>query len=238
LSAESARRIREALTETLLQETSNQPLPGAWKLLIEDCCTWRTGSQLSRQLLGALRGHFGSNVIREILLAVAGVKVSRTCMSDSQLDLFCRIAEHHGFGLVTSSERYVHRRDSGKGGSSNSIERLAGPEEEGGLRNVYVATDSGLAKTGEMLEEAGDDENFGLLLGIPRCCREFYVRVRSIAAARQNDLVLLTLESTGGAMPYDPWVNYPANYFGPGLISFFPCSFRCRNAAAVARSTF
>jgi hypothetical protein len=64
------------------------------------------------------------------------------------------------------------------------------------------------------------------------------MRLRPKAAAAQNDFVLFALDNTAGPMPYDFWLNYPATYFGPALISFFPCSFRCANAAAVARSTF
>jgi len=241
LSAESSQRIRDALTETLLRECSDAIEPrlhGAWSLLIEDGCTWKAQARLDNGLLCALRGHFGSNIIREILLAAAGVKISRTCLSDARLELLRGIAEEHGFEIAAGSERYIHRRDSGKGGSSNSIERLALPGEEAGLRNVYIGTDASLAKTGEMLEESGDDENFGRLLGIPSCCREAYIRASPLASASQNDCVLPALDNTNGQMPYDSWVNYPAAYFGPGLISFFPCSFVCSNAAAVARSSF
>lgn len=249
LSAGSSQRIREALTEMLLQERARQESqegaaagetarPGPWDLLIEEGCTWRARFPLSRQLFCDLREHFGSNVIKEILLAAAGVKVSRTCLSDAKLDLLRGIARHHGFEIGAGSKRYIHRRDIGKGGSSNSIERVAGLEEEGGLRNVYIATDSGLCEAGEMLEEAGDDEVFGTLLGIPACCREAFVRLGPLASTKQNDFVLPALDNTDGEMPYDSWVNYPANYFGPGLMSFFPCSFVCSNAAAVAKSTF
>ena len=211
--------------EALLPESARQAgegsdavtpeFPGPWNLLREDCCTWRDPPLLDRQLYSDLRGHFGNNVIREILLAAAGVKLSRTCLPDSKLELLRGIAGRRGFEVTASSERYLHRPDLGKGGASNTIERLAGPEEEGGLRNVYIAADPSLAKAGEMLEQASDDENFGLLLGIPSCCREAYMQGSSIASARQNDFVVLALDNTSGTMPYDFWVNYPANYFGP-----------------------
>jgi hypothetical protein len=234
LSAASARRVREAMAAALRE----QPLDGPWNLLLEDGCTWRTQPRLNRQLLCDLRGHFGGNVIREILLAAGGVKLSRACLSDPQLDLMRGLAERHGFGITASVECYIHRRDAGKGGSSNAIERVAGPGEEGGLHNVYIASDEYLATTGAMLEKAGDDENFGVLLGIPACCREAFIRLSPIASAAQNDFVLLALDHTAGALPYDFWLNYPATYFGPALLSFFPCSFLCPRAAAVARSTF
>jgi hypothetical protein len=249
LSADSSRRVRRALTEAVLRDTVQREseerlvgvapaLPRPWDLFLEEGCTWRAGRGLDNQLLQHLRGLFDDTVVREILLAAAGVKISRTCLSDAKLELLRPAAEQHAFEVVASSKRYIHRRDSGKGGSSNSIERVAGPTEEGGLRNVYIAADANLAKAGQMLEEAGDDENFGLLLGIPQCCREAFVRWIPIASAKQNDFVLPALDNTSGEMPYNFWLNYPANYFGPGLIGFFPCSFQCANAAAVARSTF
>lgn len=45
------------------------------------------------------------------------------------------------------------------------------------------------------------------------------------------------LENTCGTIPYDWRLNYPAQYFGCSLLSFFPCSFRCPAAAAVADRT-
>jgi hypothetical protein len=240
LSADSARRVRHALTEALLRERANDPasLRGPWNLLLEDCCTWRDGGDLSRELFLDLRGHFGAHLVREILLAAAGVKISRTCLADQEVDLLRGVAARHGFAVVASKERYLHHRDAGKGGSSNAVDRLAGPDEANGLRNVYIAMDVALAETGQMLEAAGDDENFGVLLGIPSCCRQAFIRMRPIVSAGQNDFVLPALDNTSGPIPYDPWLNYLANYFGPGLLSFFPCSFRCANAAAVAANTW
>jgi hypothetical protein len=215
-----------------------QTLPGPWNLLLEEGCTWRVRPPLDAELFCDLQRQFGSNVIREILLAAAGVKLSRICLSDARLEVLRGIAQRYGFTAVASSERYIHRRDLGKGGTSNTIERLSDPGEAGGLRNVYIAADAGLASAGKMLEEAGDDDNFGALLGIPSCCREAFARMSAVALVSQNDFVLPALDNTHVAMPYDPWVNYLANYFGPGLISFFPCSFACSKAAAVARDTF
>jgi hypothetical protein len=185
-----------------------------------------------------MRGQFNDNIIREVLLAAADVKISRTCLSEPQVEVLRGIADQHGFQLLASRERYIHRLDTGKGGACNGIERLAGPTENSGLRNVYIAADASLAEAGKLLEEAGDDELFGTLLGIPSCCREAYKRFKDIARVKQNDCVPHVLGNTVGAMPYDPWLNYVATYFGRSLLSFFPCSFQCRAAGAVARSTF
>lgn len=244
LSAESVERIRAALIAQVLAEGDDHETKqraeacGPWNLLVDPGCTWRTQKLLDPDLCTTLREHFGNSASREILLAAAGVKLSRTCLSNAQLNVLQGIAERHGFAVSASSESYIHRADVGKGGSANAIDRKANPGEEGGLRNVYIAADASLTDAGQMLEEAGDDEIFGTLLGIPWCCREAYMRLSPVASAKQNDFVMLALDNTQGSGPYNYWTNYPATYFGFGLISFFPCSFRCPNAASVAKSTF
>ena len=249
LSDESVARILEVLRTTLTAELSTQKLnacedsvdltiEGPWGMLVDESSVWKARTRLSVELYADMRGYFSDNVVREVLLAAAGVKLSRTCLSDAKLALLQIIAEKHDFVLVTSSERYLHGRDIGKGGASNSIQRRAEPWEKKGLRNVYVASDASVAVAGKMLEEAAVDEMFGMFLGIPACCRKAFTRFKSMAEAKQNDFIPFVLDSTSGLMPYDYWLNYPANYFGRCLISFFPCSFLCTAAANIARATF
>jgi hypothetical protein len=238
LSADSTARIKDVLVARIRQERAERKTVGPWDLLIDENCTWCGQTLLDRSLFFALRKCFGGNVTREILLAAAGVKVSRTCVSDAQLGYLLDLENRYGFAVRASSERYVHRRDIGKGGSSNTVERVADADHPAALRNVYVAVSEDLVEAAQMLEEAGDDEIFGTLLGIPRCCREAFMKGSSQAAAKQNDFVLLTLDNTQGPIPYDYWLNYPANYFGSALLSFFPCSFRCIEASKIARHTY
>jgi hypothetical protein len=249
MPAEAKKRIHAALKKTLEEELAKAwqalgvegakpTFHGPWSMLVSEHDARVARACLSSELYAQIRGQFNDNLIREILLAAAGVKISRTCLSDAKLDFLHGIADQHSFHLLASRERYIHRRDRGKGGVSNHIERVAGPKEDHGLRNVYIASDASLAEAGKLLEEAGDDQLFGVLLGIPLCCCEAYARFQPIAAAKQNDLIPLLLEHTPGAMPYDPWLNYMANYFGRALLSFFPCSFQCPAASTVARSTF
>jgi len=211
---------------------------GPWSMLDGDGGAWAEPTHLSRELFARIRGEFSDDIVREILLAAAGVKVSRTSLSDVKFALLRSIAARYDFCVLASRDRYIHRRDEGKGGCCNAIDRVARPGEDTGLHFVYIASDTSLTEAAKLLEEAGDDQLFGMLLGIPTCCREAYGRFQPTAMAKQFDLVPLVLENTPGKMPYDPWVNYPAVYFGRALLSFFPCSFRCLAASAAARSTF
>jgi hypothetical protein len=239
VSAESMRRIADVLKKTLIEQLAKQGNPqpalaGPWSMLASECGGWRRQAHLSPALYARMRGQFSDDLVREVLLAAAGVKISRSCLSDSELETLRAISARHGFELLASKERYSCRPDMGKGGASNTI----GPADANGLRIVYIASSANLVAVGKLLEDAGDDEVFGTLLGIPTCCREAYARFKPQALARQNDFLPFLLDNTSGTMPYDPWLNYLSQYFGRTLISFFPCSFRCPAAAMVARTTF
>ncbi len=236
--------LRQALDDTLAAEVragnpgaNGQRLSGPWGMFFDEHSAWDSATCLNRGLYLDLKDHFDDNMTREILLAAADVKISRTSLTDARLPLLRAAAERHGFQILPSEDRWILQPDRGKGGWANRVDRLAQPQEEGAIRNVYMASDTTLAETGKMLDEAGEDDLFGALLGIPACCREAFGRFRSLAAEKQCDFVPYVSQNTSGAMPYDWRLNYIAQYFGRSLLSFFPCSFRCPAAAAVAEST-
>jgi hypothetical protein len=237
--------LRQALNEQLQSEAgatdlgSNRwRLSGPWGAFFEEHNAWDDATRLNRDLYLELSGQFDDNLIREILLAAADVKISRTSLTDAKIGILQVAAERHGFQIATSKDRWILRADQGKGGWANRAERLAEPGEACGVRNVYIASDTTLAETGKMLDEAGEDDLFGALLGIPSCCREAFERAKQLAAEKQYDFVPFVLQNTRGSMPYDWRLNYTAQYFGCSLLSFFPCSFRCPAAAIVADRTF
>jgi hypothetical protein len=235
-------RLRSILRQTLDEQLQSEAggngarLPGPWGVFFEEHSAWDAETRLDPDLYRELTGLFDDNLVREILLAAADVKISRTCLSKTKLDLLGGIAERHGFQIITSEDQWILRADQGKGGWVNQMGRLAAPGEIG-VYNVYIASDATLAETGKMLDEAGEDDLFGALLGIPACCREAFERCKPLAAEKQNDFVPYVLKNTNGPMPYDWRLNYPAQYFGRSLLSFFPCSFQCSAAAAVADKT-
>jgi hypothetical protein len=235
-------RLRSILRHTLdeqlqADQSSSRRLPGPWATFFNECHAWDGTAKVNRDLYQSLRGQFDDNQIREVLLATADIKISRTCLTAEKTSLLEAAAAHYGFNIAVSDNRWILRADRGKGGWANQAERLAAPGEAGSVGNVYIASDVTLAETGKMLDEASEDDLFGALLGIPACCREAFEKSKPLAAAMQNDFVPYVLENTPGAMPYDWRLNYTAQYFGASLLSFFPCSFRCPAAAAIADQT-
>ena len=200
--------------------------------------TFRPISGETQTLFHNLCDKFNDNILREIVLASAGLKVSRTCMYPQELEFFLPLAQENNLQVVLSENKYVHLQDMGKGGWSNSIERVVPSDYPDGMFNVYMASDVRLAELSLHSEELSDEDSFGLLLGIPECCREAYLRFQPLAQLKQNDFVPLVLDNTRGTPPYNFWNNYVSQYFGRTILSFFPCSFNCSKAARVAQITF
>ena len=195
-------------------------------------------SKETRDLFCKLRDRFNDNMMREVVLASCGLKVARTCMSDDDLLTFLPVAEQNNLKVALSPEKYMHRRDIGKGGWSNSLECAVPTDHEAGLFNVYIATDKYMADLGLKTEAHNYEDEFGLLLGIPECCRNAYMEGHELARLKQNDLVPIVLDNTTGHPPYNFWNNYVAQYFGRALLSFFPCSFNCTFSADLAQRSF
>src|SRR5437899_1058216 len=126
--------MRRTLEEHLAG--ADPAMAGPWRMLLDESGAWQSGATLNPAILALMRGQFDDNMTREVLLAAAGVKVSRTCLDDALLDVLRSIGVAHSFAVLASDERYIHRADTGKGGSANGIERQAQPGEPGGLRNV------------------------------------------------------------------------------------------------------
>jgi hypothetical protein len=241
-------RLRTMLRQTLDEQTQaeaaaagpsgEKPLfTGPWNALFEEHSTWDSAQQLNPALYKDLRCQFDDNLVREILLAAADIKISRTGMKEGKLLLLRAAAERHGFHIATGDSQWSPCADRGKGGWANRMTRLGEAAESNGLRTVYIASDTALAETGRMLDEAGQDDLFGALLGIPPCCRAMFDEYKHLAAEKQYDFVPFVLDSTMDTMPFDWRLNYTAQYFGGSLLSFFPCSFCCPAAVAVADKT-
>src|ERR1051326_2771690 len=192
----------------------------------------------TKDLFEALKDKFNDNMLREVILASCGLKIARTCLSKDDLGAFLPVAERNNLKVIVSSEKYLHRKDIGKGGWSNSLERVVPADYDGGLFNVYVGTEEYLAALGLRTEEQNCEDEFGLLLGIPYCCRQAYMQNHHLARLKQNDLIPFVLDNTVGPPPFNFWNNYIAQYFGRALLSFFPCSFNCTLAAYLAQTSF
>jgi hypothetical protein len=232
--------LRRALKEQFadLGQPTGDSMPGPWRNFFVEGSEWPSEVRLDHDLYEELKRCFDTNVTREILFAAADMKISRVTLKQKYVGRLQAIADRFGFALACSAIKCVPIVDCGKGRWANRGRPATRANEKGALCNVYIASGGALAETGRMLDEAGEDDLFGALLGIPACCRRAYDLFRPLAAEKQNDFLPFVLDNTRGSMPFDWRLNYAAQYFGPSLLSFFPCSFDCPAAARVAETTF
>jgi len=86
--------------------------------------------------------------------------------------------------------------------------------------------------------EIKDDERFGEALSYPDCCRSAFERNFQIAIKKQGDLVPLVADQTLDPGPWPFLLNTPARYFLRQVISFYPCSYTCREALNLAKGYY
>jgi hypothetical protein len=173
--------------------------------------------------------------IRDIICAAAGLKVSRIVATGEMTELIRSLVEPLGVSIVLSDRKYVSVPDSGKGKWSNRCKGVS-PDSADGNWHVFLATDRDLAERAYHFQKSGDHDSLGQLLGIPDCCRHFYVQYASQAA--QGDLLPFIFRNTDREKDFDFWTNYGARYFGYTLLGFAPCSFVCERAAEMAKSVW
>src|SRR5277367_4504410 len=137
---EGLRRIlRETLDAQLQTEAGVNAnghrlrLPGPWAAFFEEQNAWDETTQLNRDLYLELTGHFDNNTIREILLAAADIKISRTTLTREKITALHVAAERHGFQILPGNNQWILRPDQGKGGWANQVERQATPDEAGAV---------------------------------------------------------------------------------------------------------
>jgi hypothetical protein len=178
------------------------------------------------------------SVIREVLQAYFGVKVSRTSISDRQLPCFVAVIESYGMYIGVSQQKYFASPDTGKGGWCNAPPIILEGDSQIGEHFIYIGKYPEKVLLALQSEESGFETSFAESLGIPKCCSEFYLKEIESARRVQNDLLPFSFKNSSKIYPLDFWTNMASQYFGYGLNSFFPCSFNCPNSSDVALQTF
>jgi hypothetical protein len=192
-----------------------------------------------RECYEALRRiELGAISIKEILCAVAGLKVTRVSVADRERFALEQLLPSQGLEFVVSETKRRVARDHGKGGWSNKFADAAPVDDPDGYWTVYVGTQSDILAWAHSSDVSSRNNLFGEALGIPECCRRFFDDNIKQAFVRQGDLLLFTLHNTKASPPFNRWVNYACQYFGYCLLSFAACSFDCAHAARVAQRTY
>jgi hypothetical protein len=173
--------------------------------------------------------------IRDVVCAAAGFKVSRIAASNEQANLIRSLLEPCGTSVVFSDCKFLSVRDSLKGTWSNRCREISASSSDGRW-HLFIAKDRHLAEEARVCQKRKDYDSLGALLGIPECCRHFYIQIAE--QTRDGDLLPFIFRNTGAARSFDFWTNYGARYFGYSFLAFAPCSFICDQAAGAAKKVW
>ena len=175
---------------------------------------------------------------REILSAWSGMKVARIAVRPPLLNQTIACLNQLDLVFHVLPDLIFAKRDIGKGGWSNKYDEREGLPASKGDYAVYVSTSKKNLTQAVNADIHGDEGEFGVNLGIPSCCVDFYLNHQDAAYQKQNDFVPLVAANTKGLHSFSFWNNYVSQYFGYSFLSFFPCSFTCEHAARMAQNTY
>ena len=167
--------------------------------------------------------NFGAHKALEVYLAERGLKITRTLMNDTELDRFLSSVSESNIQILLSKEKFLLGADVGKGGYGNSFGAAVPTDHPQGYFCVYIGRDLLELDEARRLDESGDDECFGRMLGIPECCRFHFAENKKRFSNTQNDPSLFIKQDSSMI----PWCSHFPMYFGYGLFSHFPCSLDC-----------
>lgn len=188
------------------------------------------------ELYASLRDKMTFQALREVLLAAHGLKVARLCPQEGDIPAIVEILEKTGLYIGLHKHKLLLSADQGKGGwiSGYGIELPLETPVDGFLQ-MYIGRNAEHVLAAQKAEHTYQYAYFGKLLGYPPCCIEFYEKNLKTAEMEQGDFFLDLLTASinylGGKLPVFPSLtNIGAQYFGYGLLSFYPCSFFCPHA--------
>ena len=203
-----------------------------------------TDTPIYNELFKSVRHQLDRQALREILLAAHGKKISRLSLPEGQIPEIVTELERAGLWVDLHHQKQILNQDQGKGGWASGY-GLEVPVESPlpGYVLLYTGTDPAKVLAAKKAEYAHQHRTFGTFLGYPPCCIGFYETHLAQAECEQGDFILPLLEvslteKSGKPDIFPAWTNVAAQYFGYGLISFYPCSFFCEQAAAAAQEAW
>jgi hypothetical protein len=189
-------------------------------------------------VLHKLTDRLSNTATREVLEALAGRKVSRIALSENHIPWLENIIHSMNGSILKGYEPFLHQPDQGKGDWSSKSIQTKVPNHLIPSWQLFIAKEEKHARLARDLEMYNEEKTFGMFLGIPECCAEFYVQNRHNAMKIQNDFTLFSAINSPHIESLPFWTNTLTQYFGSTLISFAPCSFTCPHAIKVAMNNY
>jgi hypothetical protein len=174
---------------------------------------------------------------KEIIEACLGLRVTRLQLSPKGVTALLALGEEFSFGVVTGRYGIRSVPTHGLGQWADGIGEATDLGDPNAAVNVYLAHTEELAERGRRAEEEYGDDAFGEILGIPRCCRDFYQRELTDVAKGTQSFHWMVARSMECHKNAAAGCNFFGRYFGGSLLSHFPCSLSCEKSVEIARQT-
>lgn len=189
------------------------------------------------QILKALNSRLSDTATREVLEALAGRKVTRIGLSENHIPWLMACVEEAGGYAIKGYAPFESEADKGKGGWSSRAKNAEPRADVIASWQIYIAVTKEASLIARELELEHREVEFGRVLGIPKCCCQFYQATRPLAETMQNDFTLFSHRATTGDGAYPLWTNTLPQYLGSSFLSFAPCSYRCSHAIRYAQNS-
>ncbi|MBI2652585.1 hypothetical protein HYX00_03920 [Candidatus Woesearchaeota archaeon] len=168
----------------------------------------------------------------EVLYVIEGIKpCARILVFEDELNKVIDFLNERGIKTSISDFKVLKRNIQSEFYSDKSI-KISKNSPQKGYLFVYLSKNKEIAEKAKLVEENNNHYEFGLLLGYPRCCCEFFQKNFN---ENNADLTLKILENSNGyEFPF--YNNIAARHFDVSLLSHFPHSFECKPSIEIAKT--
>lgn len=176
-------------------------------------------------MIQKLRATFGSKTkAQEIILLLHDAKtVVRQAFTEEEMDKVIRFCMINKIHFVKSHFKVIFTDDESY---SNGGIRIPETDERPGYYFIYFSKDEQQAWLAAYYEMINNHKDFGLLLGYPSCCVDFFCQNFN----QQN--------TNPQHLPTNPWTNLTHRNDDAVLLSHFPCSSDCHASIQLAQQNF
>ena len=168
----------------------------------------------------------------EVLYVFEGVKpCARILVFEDEMQNARNFLNENKICTTISDFKVIKQTAQSEFYSDKSI-KIPKNSAEKGYFFIYLSKNKEMAENAKFLEENSKHKEFGLLLGYPKCCCEFFQKNFD---ENNTDLTLKILENSNG-YEFGFCNNIAARHFDVSLLSHFPHSFECRPSIGIAKN--
>ena len=168
----------------------------------------------------------------EVLYVIEGIKpCARILVHEDELHKTLNFLNENKIYTTISDFKVLKQTAQSEFYSDKSI-KISKNDVRKGYFFMYLSKNKEIAEKAKLMEEKNNHLQFGLLLGYPRCCCEFFEKNFN---DKNTDLTFKILENSNG-FEFPFYTNIAARHFDICLLSHFPHSFDCKLSIEIAKN--